>query len=258
MVNRTINLIDAHFQQSNLFKHLPVFDRIHYLGHPDEKVQLYKAIREDQECTLLALTIIRREEDFLWAAAEDLLDRCVKEAAARVSGIYTFDLLTFDIHTEVDTFNYNEFGLLIANHSRKIQPGEQRLVKYSSAYGILQKLIIEPWGKITFKTSVEVYKDKPSLFYLLVKRLFKTNVENRHACSLHCNPLVLLINDVSRDPIYNPDDQGQQEFLAKTIAEHSKETIEFLPEVYVKNKNGVWELTSGSVILEFKDKEVTR
>ncbi len=244
MPNQPINLIDAHFQQSNLFKHLPVFDRIHYLGHPDGKIQLYQAIREDQECTLLALTIIRREEDFLWAAAEDLLGRCVQEAAARVQGKFIFDLLAFDIHAEINTFNYNEFGLLIANHSRKLHPGEQRLVKYSSAYGILQKLIVEPWGKITFKTSVEVFKDTPSLFYLLLKRLFKL-------ASFPRNPLVLLVNDLSSDPIYNPNDQSQQEFFAKIIAEHSKDTIEFLSEVYVKNKNGVRELTSGSVISKF-------
>ena len=242
MPNDPINLIDAHFQLSNLFKHLPVFDRIHYLGHPDGKIQLYKAFREDQECTLLAITVIRKEEDFLWAAAEDLLNRCVQEAAARVQGKFIFDLLTFDIHAELNTFNFNEFGTLITNHSRKIQPGEERLVKYSSAYGILQKLIVEPWGKIMFKTSVEVFKDKPNLFYLLVKRLFKLN-------SFPRSPLVLLINDVSSDPIYNPEDQSQQEFLAKLIAEQSKDTIEFLPEVYVKNKNGVRELASGSVIL---------
>lgn len=241
MPNEPINLIDAHFQLSNLFKHLPVFDRIHYLGHPDGKIQLYKAFREDQECTLLAITVIRKEEDFLWAAAEDLLNRCVQEAAARVQGKFIFDLLTFDIHAELNTFNFNEFGALITNHSRKIQPGEQRLVKYSSAYGILQKLIVEPWGKITFKTSVEVTKDKPNLFYLLIKRLFKLN-------SFPRNPLVILINDVSSDPIYNSEDQSQQEFLGKLIAEQSKDTIEFLPEVYVKNKHGVRELALGSVI----------
>ena len=242
MPNQPINLIDAHFQMSNLFKHLPVFDRIHYLGHPDGKIQLYKAFREDQECTLLAMTVIRKEEDFLWAAAEDLLGRCVQEAAARVQGKFIFDLLTFDIHAEINTFNYNEFGLLIANHSRKISPGEQRLVKYSSAYGILQKLVVETWGKIIFKTSVEIYKDQPNLFYLLVKRLLKLN-------SFLRNPLVLLINDLSSDPIYNPDDQSQQEFLSKILAEQSQDTIEFLPEVYVKNKHGVRELTSGSVIV---------
>ena len=237
----SINLIDAHFQQSNLFKHLPVFDRIHYSGHPDGKIQLYKAFREDQECVLLAITLIRKEEDFLWAAAEDLLNRCVYEAAARVQGKFIFDLLTFDIHAELNTFNFNEFGLLIANHSRKIQPGEVRLVKYSSAYGILQRIAIAPWGNIGFKTSVEIYKDQPSLFYLVVKRLFKL-------ASFPRNPVVLLINDLSSQPLYDPNDQSQQEFLSKIIAEQSKDTIEFLPEVYVKNKNGIWELMSGSVI----------
>ena len=243
MPNEPINLIDAHFQQSNLFKHLPIFDKIQYLGHPDGKVQLYKAVREGQECTLLAITIIRREEDVLWAAAEDLLGRCVQEAAARVQGKFIFDLLTFDIHAELNTFNYQELGLLIANHSRKIQPGEQRLVHYSSSYGILQKLITEPWGKITLKTSVEVFKDKPTLLYLLVKRLFKLSSFSR-------NPLVIWINDLSTEPIFDPQDQAQQEYFAKIIQEQTQDSIEFIPEIYIKNKNGVWELTSGSTIAE--------
>ena len=75
MSPKLLNLIDAHFQRSNIFNHLPIFDTIHYLGHPEGKIQLYKASREGQECTLLVLTIIRKEEDVLWEAAEDLLER---------------------------------------------------------------------------------------------------------------------------------------------------------------------------------------
>src|SRR3989338_649797 len=159
------NLIDSQFQNSILFKHLPLFDAIHYHGHPDGKVQLYKALREDEECHLLALTIIREEEAVLWESAEDLLGRSVSEAALRVQGIFTFDLLTFDVHHEIKTFNYAELTTLIVNHSLKLKPGTQRLIKYSSTYGILQKMVDESWGKIVFKTEVEVYKNKPEFLY---------------------------------------------------------------------------------------------
>jgi len=241
MTPKSLNLIDAHFQNSNLFCHLPIFDAIYYEGHPEGKTQLYKAIREDQECTLLAVTIIRKEEDFLWEAAEDLLVRSVQEAATRVQGVFTFDLLTFDMHREINNFNFSELGTLIVNHSLKTKPGEQRLIKYSSAYGLLHKLVTEPWGKITFKTSAEMFKDKPAFLYLLVNRLFKLVEFSR-------NPLILLINDVSSNPVYNPEDKDQQGFLTKVLIKKSESSIEFLPEVYIQDKNGVRELMSGSIV----------
>jgi hypothetical protein len=241
MAFKPFNLIDAHFQKSNLFAPLPVFDEIHYQGHPQEKVQLYKAVRENQTCTLLALTIIRKEEDFLWASAEDFLTSSVVWAAQRVQGIFTFDLLTFDIHKEVNAFNYKELTELIVRHSQKIRPGEQRLIKYSSAYGLLQKMVDEPWGKIVFKTSVEVYKDNPSFLYALVKRLFKST-EFSH------DPAIVLVNDLSTNPVYNANDKTQQDFLSKVLAEQAKKSIGFLPELYIQDKNGVRELMSGSVV----------
>lgn len=238
---KTLNLIDSHFQNSNLFSHLPIFDEIHYQGHPDGNVQLYTAKREDQECKLLAVTIIRKEEDILWEAAEDLLKRCTIEAAAKIQGIFTFDLLTFDIHREINTFNFNEFGTMIANVARKTPPGEQRLVKYSSAYGLLQKLVVERWGKITMKNSVEVYKNTPAFLYSLVDRLFKLAAFPRQ-------PLILLINDLSAEPLFDLENQKQQELLARSVEKQSEQTIEFLPEVYIQDKLGVRELMSGTVI----------
>ena len=242
MVTPPLNLIDAYFQQSNLFHSLPVFDSIHYQGHPDGKIQLYKAFREGQECKLLALSIIRREEDFLWESAEDFLERSVKEASARVHGIFTFDLLTFDIHKEINTFNYGELQALLITHSRKVQPGGERLIKYSSAYGILKKMVAEEWGKITLKTSVEVFKEKPSFLYLLLKRLFKL------APMPQSVPLIVLVNDLSSEPIYDPQDAEQKKRLASVLQEQSKSAIEFLPEIYLQNKNGVRELLSDTEI----------
>ncbi len=234
---KLLNLIDSYFQNSNLFAHLPIFDEIYYEGHPQGNIQKYKAIREDQECLLLALTIIRREEAILWESAEDLLTRSIMGAAFKVHGIYTFDLLTFDIHKEVKTFNYNELIDLIINHSRKLPPGEQRLIKYSSAYGILQKMVVEDWGKITLKTSVEVFKQKATHLDIVIRQVFRL-AEFSH------NPMIVVINDLSHEPLYNADDKMQQDLLACAVNKQVEKSIEFLPEVYIQDRNGVRELLS--------------
>ena len=239
MAFKLFNLIDAHFQRSNLFHHLPVFDEIYYQGNPQEKVQQYKAVREGQECRVLAVTLIRKEEDILWASARDLLERSAREAAFRVQGIYSFDLLTFDVHRESNTFHDGEMTQLIVNHSLKTKPGEQRLVKYLSAFGLLQKMVDEPWGKIIFKSSVEVFNDTPKFFYALIKRLLKSTEFSR-------DPVIILVNDLSMTPVYSPQDEIQQAALKKLLDAQANTCIDFLPEVYVQDRNGVRELMSGT------------
>jgi hypothetical protein len=240
MANPPINLIDSQFQHSLLFEYLPLFDAIFYEGHPEGHIQRYKALREDQECILIALSIIRKEEDFLWAACEDLFERTVRASAPRLHGIFTYDLLSFDLHREVKTFKYDELATMLAKTGFELKPGEQRLIKYSSAYGILQKMVPESWGKITLKTAVEVYKDKPIFLNLLIKRLFKY-------VSFAHNPVIILVHDLSSEPIYDPENQEQQRLLRELMDAQSKETIEFLPEVYIQDKNGARELLSGMV-----------
>lgn len=235
MAMQPINLIAHEFDRSNLFRHLPQFEELHYAGHPAEHVQRFSALREGLEWTLLTVTIIRKDEDFLWASARDLLDRAMKEAAGRMRGIHTFDLLTFDFHQEIKTFNYAELAQILVNTSLRLKPGEQALIKYSSCYGLLQKMVEESWGKIVFKTAVEVFKDKPSFLYTLVKGMLKPAEFAR-------GPVIALVNDLSATPLYNPEDENQKMFFAKLIAEQSQHAIEFPPEVYVQDHRGVREI----------------
>ena len=237
----SLNLIDNYFQDSHLFKCLPIFDEIYYHGLVQGKVQLFKALREEEECQLLAAAIIRHEEDMFWEATEDFLQRSLMTAGPSLHGIYTFDLLAFDIHRELKTFKFQELAAILVNYSRKLKPGQPCLVKYSSLYGILQKFVHEDWGKITLKTSTEVFKDKPSLLYLLVKRLLSIK-EMSHG------PLIVFMHDLSLEPIFNVQDRLQQEGLSKIMKEKLKDFIDFPPEVYIQDKNGTRELLSGSVI----------
>ena len=101
-----------------------------------------------------------------------LIKRSVDNAVA-VSDVYVSDVLTKNIHREVKTYNHAEITALLINHARKCAPGEKRLIKYSSIYGILHKLNAVDWGKITLKTAVEVFKNKDCFLDLMLKNLIK-------------------------------------------------------------------------------------
>lgn len=237
-----INLIDGGIQKSNLFLHMPLFDEIYYEGYHEGKVRKFKAVREDQKCDILVLNVIRKSEDIIWDSLEDLLKRSVTEASYSVHGVHVFDLLTMDIHKELKTYNHNELKTLLINSALKLKPGEQKLIKYSSVYVLFQKMIHESWGKITFKTSVEVFKDETSYLDLLIKKLLK-NFEFSY------DPAILLLNDLSQTPIFDPQDELQQERLSKFMKKQIPNSIEFPPEVYIQDKNGVRELLSGEVVV---------
>lgn len=236
------NLIDAGMQDSNIFAHMPRFEEIVYQGFLEGNVRKYQATREGQPCTFLVLNVIRKDEDIIWGGFKDLLNRSVADAAAAVRGVYIYDVHTMDIHHEVKTYKHQEITTMLLNHCRKAQIGEERLFKYSSVYGILKKLNAVDWGKITFKTAVEIFKDKDCYLDLLVKKLLK-NFEFAR------DPGILLLNDLSQSPIYDAQDEMQKKRLNKVIEKQIPTSIDFIPEVYIQDKNGLRELLSGSIIV---------
>ena len=218
---------------------MPLFDEISYIGVNEGKVRRYKAIREDQACELLALSFIRQDEKMLWGATEDLLKRSVISAASNVHGVYTFDLLTIDIHREIKTFNHAELYTLIVNNARKLVPGGVRLIKYSSVYALLRKTVSEDWGKIVFKTTMVVFKDNPEYLDILIKLLLGDFQFPR-------NPVVLLLHDLSQNPVFDLQNETQQARLKKVMDGFMSNSMEFIPEVYIQDRNGARELFSGS------------
>jgi len=234
-----MDLINSGFQNSNLFQHLPLFDQIFYIGHNEEKVRQYRAVREGQSCNLLALNFIRKDEKILWDAVEDFLKRSIINAAASVHGVYTFDLLTIDIHKESKAFNHAELSSVIINVAAKLVVGGMKMVKYSSAYALMYKAISEDWGKITFKSVMDVFGDKPDFLDLLIKRLLK-DFQFPH------DPVILLLNDLSQNPVFDLKNEMQQMRIKKVITDLIPNSIEFIPEVYIQDKNGARELLSGS------------
>ena len=58
-------------------------------------------------------------------------------------------------------------------------------------------------------------------------------------------PGLLMINDLSQSPIYSAEDEVQQQRLSALMAKQIPTSIEFPPEVYIQDKNGMRELYSG-------------
>ncbi|MDD4894979.1 MAG: hypothetical protein PHW54_06690 [Candidatus Omnitrophica bacterium] len=234
-----MNLIDFGFQNSSLFQHMPLFDEISYAGHNEEKVRRYKAVREGQTCIVLSLNFIRSDEKILWDAVEDFVKRSTASAASSVRGNYIFDLLTIDIHKEIKAFKHTELSTVIINMASKIADGETRMIKYSSVYALVQKTVASDWGKITFKTAVNVFKDKPDYLDILIKQLLEDFMFPHE-------PVVLLLNDLSQNPVFDSQNQKQQARIKKVMADLIPNSMEFIPEVYIQDKNGARELLSGA------------
>jgi len=234
-----LDLLNYGFQNSNLFKYMPLFDTIEYVGHDEEKVRRYRAEREGQSCIILSLNFIRNDEKILWEAVEDFIKRATSSAASSVHGSYIFDLLTIDIHKEIKTFNLAELSAVITNTAIKLAAGQVKMIKYSSAYALIQKTVDFEWGKIAFKTAVNVFKDKPDYLDLLIKQLLS-------GFTFSHDPVILLLNDLSQNSIFDPQNQTQQTRLKKVIADLIPQSVEFIPEVYIQDKNGARELLSGS------------
>ncbi|MFH1248096.1 MAG: hypothetical protein V1490_02980 [Candidatus Omnitrophota bacterium] len=236
-----MNLIDYGFQKSNLFTHMPLFDEISYVGHDEDKVRQYEAVREGQACKILALNFIRNNEKILWDAIEDFVKRSTINATSLVRGVYIFDLLTIDIHKELKTFKHSELTTVIMNVASKMAPGQVQMIKYSSVYALIHKAITADWGKITFKTAVNVFKDEPDYLDILIKQLLKDFMFPR-------DPVILLLNDLSQNPIFNAQNETQQKRLKKVISNLIPTSIDFIPEVYIQDKLGARELLSGSIL----------
>lgn len=230
-----MNLIDFGFQNSNLFEHMPHFDEISYAGYDEEKVRHYKAIREDRACAILSLNFIRKDEKILWDAVEDFVKRSTVNAASAMRGVYIFDLLTIDIHKEIKAFKQAELTAVVINTARTLAPGEITMIKYSSVYAFLQKTVDSDWGKITFKTAVNVFKDKPDYLDLLIKELLKDHRFSH-------DPVVLLLNDLSQNPVFDLQNEMQQLRIRKILADFVPNSMELIPEVYIQDKHGAREL----------------
>ncbi|MCK5213771.1 MAG: hypothetical protein KAR05_00270 [Candidatus Omnitrophica bacterium] len=225
-----MNLVEHDISASPVFCHLPKFDTVSFMGFVSEKVQLFKARREGEDFIILGLMIVKTDDKFVWDSCRDLLDQSITAASAKMSGVFQFDLLSFDLHREIKTFSAQELSQVLMNLGRKLAVGRQALLKYSSVYGLLKKLVVEDWGKIVFRTPVDIYYKTPEQLNLLLKKVCnaKVNAKGRK---------IVVINDLSQEPIFDKGNQAQQARLAKEFGSQMS-FFEESPAIFINDRSG--------------------
>ncbi|MBF0594148.1 MAG: hypothetical protein HQL22_04205 [Candidatus Omnitrophica bacterium] len=213
-----VNLISTEFKSCSVFPGLAKYESIYYKGVVSLHFQKFLGMASGLENILILSTVIRRDEVLMWEGTKDLLGRAIKDAAARARGIYTFELLAFNALNELNTFNYKELAQVLVNSSLRLHPGCEMLIRYSSMYGILRKMVDEPWGKINFTTAVEILSEETGSIYALIGRALRM-IEGTNL------PVAVIINDLSAVPLYNPHSDEQLAILNKLIAKHQKKTV---------------------------------
>ena len=225
-----MNLVEHDILTSPTFSGLPGFAEVTFQGFPADKVARFAAEREGEAHVVLAASLIRREEKFLWESAQDLLDGSMQAAQALVRGVYRFDLLNFDPHREMRNFSPQEFTQVIVNTSRRMTIGQQRLIKYSSAYGLLFKISEEEWGKIAFKPAVEVFNQEPDKLDLYLKRLVNLSLKFN-------GRKMIVVQDLSQQPIYDPANAQQRARLGKSF-DNQASLFEEQSEIFLHTSAG--------------------
>lgn len=224
-----MNLVESDILTSPVFSVLPKFQSVQYKGMLGEKIRHFTALRDKEEIAVFTLMFIRAEEKFFWESCLDLLNRAVQEATTLVEGVFSFDLLSFDVHRELKTFNDQELSRLMANHARRMAVGQERLIKYSSCFGLLKKLSHEDWGKIILKTTVEVFAKDPVVFDTFVLKTMKATAKQP-------GPRMIVIQDLSQDPVLQPANIEQKVRLDKVLGQEQS-LFEILPEIFFCDKN---------------------
>ena len=88
---------------------------------------------------------------------------------------------------------------------------------------------------------MDVFKDKPDYLDILIRRLLKDYVFSH-------DPVILLLNDLSQNPVFDLHNETQQARIKKVITDLIPNSIEFIPEVYIQDKSGARELLSGATL----------
>jgi len=233
-----MNLVEQDILTSPVFSFLPKFQSVVFKTTVGEKVRYFETERDGEKISVLTLMVIRAEEKFFWESCVDLLDRAVQQAAATVAGVYSFELLSFDVHRELKTFSDQELGRLLINHSRKLVPGQTRLIKYSSCFGLLKKLVHEDWGKMVLKTATEIFPKDPVDIDGLVKKTMAVALKQPA-------PQIIVIHDLSQEPLLVPANQEQKTRLS-ALFDQQQNLFASQPEVFICDRNGVTDLARKS------------
>ncbi len=176
--------------------------------------------------------IISVEESDAWKACEEMLSYSAKMASSQITGFYGLELISLNLHGGIQNFVSSACTQLIINHAKKMKPGDKSIFQYGSFLLALHKRIDNDWGKIDFKTYVEVFRKPRSQLDLLIKKKCREILKNGSASR---QTKSLIIVDLSEDSLFRFGEEEQTERLAGFINKSRKEFESQYLRVFFEN-----------------------
>ncbi len=209
------------------FKLLPVFDSIEFQGIVPPSLYHYKLEVGPEMRSLFCAWVVLKEDSLAWNAFQELFRETLNRAASQMRGFFGLELLFMDLSGGFSSFHPGNLAQLIINHSKQLEPGKQILVHYASLWMILSKRIVADWGKIDFKSRVEVIS-KPEQLDLKLKGFLRNaaNIPNEAG-----SPLFALF-DLGQVPVLKFGAEEQTERIRRWL-ESLQKAIVPVPEIHI-------------------------
>ena len=209
------NLVLENFHRSAIFKFLSGVSEIYFKGEAAPKCLRFQIQHKEVQRQVIMQSLIRGEEDALWESCRQLIDQSLKLATGQMKGFYGFELLTADLDHGIRNFVLNDFAALLANHARKLEVGDSRLIQYGGFFGKLSKRVEEDWGKLEWKHFILIYRADPPRLDLIFKKMLSLAKEPEMAW--------LLLQDLSAQAIFDlKENEEQKNEWQKFCLKHQK------------------------------------
>jgi hypothetical protein len=204
-----------------LFKKFSSFIHPVLKSRPAPKRYFFEADSSEGKQVFLVTLTASKEDGPVWKAAQELLEFGLKAASAQMRGAFGYDLVSADISGGMKTFIPANFSALLANHGKAMAPGEKRLIQYGPFWGVLSKRIPLDWGKIEFRSPVEIVPKETEKLDLYLKGIVN---EGKTLCA-EAATLHIVIQVVGGVPLLHPDHPAQKERLENYFGKEKGEGV---------------------------------
>ena len=209
------------------FTRLPAFDSVEFRGIIPPSLYHYQLNIGTETRFLFCAWMVLKEESLAWNAFRELLGETFKMAASQMRGFFGLELLFMDLSGGFSSFHPGNLAQLIINHSKKLEPGKQTLIRYASLWMILSQRMAVDWGKIDFKSRVEVIS-KPEQLDLRLKKFLRATAD----LVSEARPPLFALFDLGQAPVLKFGAEEQTARIRRWLEGFQKAGAP-VPEIYI-------------------------
>ncbi len=219
------------------FKGLVSFQSMEFCGVAG-KCHHFRLYEESRAHSLFCAWMILKEDALAWTSFRELWDQTVRLAAAQMQGFFGLELIFFDLKEGLSSFHPGNLAQLIVNHSKKLDLGAQILIRYASLWMVLSKRTVEDWGKIDFKSRMDMVS-KPGQLDLTLKKM----TQEVSGFGKESQPPLFLIMDLGEMPVFKFGSEEQTDRIHRWL-ESLQKNNQSMPQIYFYHQGKLTDLVA--------------